>query len=301
MYEWNEIVQKMITWVEENIEEKSPLLNLSKGIGYSPYYCSNQFHSITGMTLRDYITGRRASRAAIDIRDTDERIIDIAIKYGFSSQEAFTRAFVKAFGIAPKKYRVLQKPIPLAMIQEVFSPYHYSIKENSKINKKEIKILEIKIEVVPAHKFIGVWDINSIHYYDFFMTGGHSCDDICGTIESMSPFTLKDQLTQMAGWFYEGKEKGYFYGIPVSHDYDGEIPKGMECKEIPCAEYIVFYHPPFNYLKDNGSVMKKVESIAWAFDPHSIGYIWDESNRQIYQRHFPEFYGYAILRPVKKI
>ncbi|WP_432665525.1 AraC family transcriptional regulator [Wukongibacter baidiensis] len=301
MYEWNETVQKMITWIEKNIEKRSPLLSLSKQIGYSTYYCSNQFHSITGMTLRDYITGRRVSRAAIDIRDTDERILDIAIKYGFSSQEAFTRAFAKAFGTTPRKYRISQKPIPLAMIQEVFSPYHYSIKENIKSNKKEIKIVEIKIEVIPAHKFIGVWDINAKNYYDFFMTGRYNCDDICGTIESMSPFTLKDQLTQMAGWFYEGKEKGYFYGIPVSQDYDGEIPEGMECKEISSTEYIVFYHPPFDYLKDNDDVMKNVENIAWSFDPNPIGYAWDESKKQIYQRHFPELYGYAILRPVKKI
>lgn len=300
MYEWNEIVQKMIGWVEENIEDRSPLLNLSKQIGYSPYYCSNQFHSITGMTLRDYIAGRRVSRAAIDLRDTDERILDIAIKYGFSSQEAFTRAFVKAFGITPKKYRISRNPIPLTIVQEVFSPYHYSIKENNEANRKEIKIVEIKIEVIPEHNFIGVWDVNSKNYYDFFMTGRHNCDDICGTIESMSPFTLKNQLTQMAGWFYKGKQRGYFYGIPVSHDYGGEIPKGMECKEIPYTEYMVFYHPPFDYLKDNDVVMKNVESIAWNFDPCPTGYIWDE-DKQIYQRHYPELYGYAILRPVKKI
>lgn len=44
----------------------------------------------------------------------------------------------------------------------------------------------------------------------------------------------------------------------------------------------------------------KVEQAAWSFDPASMGYEWDEETKQDYQRHFPEGYGYAVLRSVKK-
>lgn len=74
----------------------------------------------------------------------------------------------------------------------------------------------------------------------------------------------------------------------------------MECRDIPESEYLVFYHPPFDYLKGNGEVMSKVEQAAWSFDPASMGYEWDEETKQAYQRHLPEGYGYAVLRPVKK-
>lgn len=105
MYEWNEMVQLMIDWIDNDITTTPSLMTMSKQLGYSPYYCTKQFHSLTGMTLRDYVWMRRISRAALELRDTEVRILDIAVKYGFSSQEAFTRAFVKAFQVTPSAYR----------------------------------------------------------------------------------------------------------------------------------------------------------------------------------------------------
>ena len=92
LYEWNEAVQKMLDWIEKNIGENLTLLKISGQVGYSPYYCSVKFHKTCGMTIKRYISGRRLALAALELRDTKERIIDIALKYGFSSQEALTRA-----------------------------------------------------------------------------------------------------------------------------------------------------------------------------------------------------------------
>jgi len=300
MYEWNETVQLMVDWVERHLTEDPSLMNMSKQMGYSPYYCSRQFNALTGMTLRDYIWMRKVSRAALELRDSDERVLDIAIKYGFSSQEAFTRAFVRAFGVTPYAYRQAPKPIPLAMRVEVFSPYHYYMKERDQMNQGQMQQVEVRKEFIQAHKFIGVWDISSQDYMQFW-ANGHDCDEICGVLESMSNLVLPGHLVQTAGWFYANGQKGYLYGIPVPADYQGEVPVGMECREIPESEYLMFYYPPFDYLKDNGTVMGMVEQKAWDFDPTSMGYAWDEDVKQDYQRHFPEGYGYAVLRPVKKL
>lgn len=48
-------------------------------------------------------------------------------------------------------------------------------------------------------------------------------------------------------------------------------------------------------------VMKRVEEVAWNFDPTSIGYEWNEDVCQNYQRHYPEGLGYQVLRPVTKM
>jgi len=85
LHEWNEAIQKMIDWIEANITENPTLIEMSQQIGYSPYYCSVQFHKICGMTIKNYVSGRRLALVAVALRDTDERIIDIAVKYGFSS------------------------------------------------------------------------------------------------------------------------------------------------------------------------------------------------------------------------
>lgn len=298
MYEWNEMVQLMISWIEDNLASTPTLLNMSEDLGYSPYYCTKKFHALTGMTLRNYIWMRRISRAALELRDSNARILDIAVKYQFSSQEAFTRAFVKAFHMTPAAYRRAPRPIPLAIRAEVFSPYHYHLRERIVMSEVEVKAVEVKIERIPAHKFIGTWDITSKNYGDFWRNG-HNCDEISGTLDSMSHLSLPGQLGQTAGWFYQDGQRGYLYGIMVAADYDGEIPAGMECRDIPESDYLVFFHPPFDYLRANGQVMKMVEHKAWNFDPTELGFEWNEGTLYDYQRHYPEGYGYAVLRPVK--
>lgn len=75
----------MINWIEAHLTENPSLLELSRQIGYSPYYCSSRFHEITGMTFKSYVAGRQLTLAALEIRDSQARILDIALKYGYST------------------------------------------------------------------------------------------------------------------------------------------------------------------------------------------------------------------------
>lgn len=79
MYEWNAAIQKMIDWIEGYLTENPSLLEMSKQIGYSPNYCSSQFHSIVGMTIKSYIAGRRLARAAFE--ETISALKDIPCFY----------------------------------------------------------------------------------------------------------------------------------------------------------------------------------------------------------------------------
>lgn len=45
MYEWNEMVQLMISWIDNNLTSTPTLLKMSEQLGYSPYYCTKKFHS----------------------------------------------------------------------------------------------------------------------------------------------------------------------------------------------------------------------------------------------------------------
>ncbi|NGZ77197.1 AraC family transcriptional regulator [Saccharibacillus sp. VR-M41] len=305
-YEWNERVQEMIGWVERHIGEPSSLSSMSEQLGYSPFYCTRHFHRLTGMTLRDYVRLRRISLAALELRDTEKRVLDIAVEYGFSSHEAMTRAFRRTFGVTPQEYRREPRPIPLTVRAEVFSPYHYGLKERNEMGEKGSRQAEIRTEFIPAHRFIGIWDEEARNYGDFWQRG-HDCDEVSGTIESLSNETLEGQIGHTAGWTQAGGPdrpdgpRGYLYGIPVPADYEGAVPEGMELRDVPASEYLVFFHPPYDYLKENGEVQRTVEEAAWNCDPAPLGYSWnDEAGLQNYQRHFPEGYGYAVLRPVKK-
>lgn len=98
-------IENMIDWVEDNIMEKPTLAEMSNFVGYSPFYCSIKFHEYVGLTFKQYIAKRRLSLAAIEIKNTNRRFIDIALDFGFSSHEAFTRAFSNAYSCTPYQFR----------------------------------------------------------------------------------------------------------------------------------------------------------------------------------------------------
>jgi AraC family of transcriptional regulator, multidrug resistance transcriptional activator len=99
------VVEKMIELIEDHLTDTPSLTEISNHVGYSPFYCSAKFHQITGITIRSYIANRKLSLAVMELKKTDCRITDISLKYGFSSQAAFTHAFVNAFGCTPLQCR----------------------------------------------------------------------------------------------------------------------------------------------------------------------------------------------------
>lgn len=315
MYYCNEAVQRMIDWLEQNLTGDPSLLELSRHVGYSPWYCSAMFHGVCGVTLRSYVARRRLTEAALALRDGNARILDIAVETGFSSQEALTRAFKGAFGRTPGEYRRRPVPLPLFMQKEVFSPWHYA--EKSKLegglgmSKGELREARVRVEYIPAHRYLGIWDSEAVCYDTFWQR--HNCDEVCGTVQSMAPYAHPVVTAHTAGWHYVNGERRYFYGLGVPEDYEGPVPEGFELREFPGSYYLVFYHPPFDYMEDNGEVMRRVEELAWGFDPSkdhgdpsglstAAGagkFLWNEEVCQCYQRHYPEGIGYEVLRPVK--
>lgn len=299
MYEQYAAVQKMIDWVEIHLEEETLLLAMARQVGYSPSYCSSQFHAVAGVTLKTYVAERRLSRAAQDIRDTQERIIDIAMKYGFSSQQALTRAFVLAYRCTPAAYRKSPSPVPFRSKKDVLFPEYYERKGAPTMNKTILTEANVRTFFIPAHKYLCIRDSNAQAYFPFWE--GKDCDTICGTIDSMSHAGHPILGCHTAGWFYENGHKGYSYGLGLPLDYSGDIPSGFELFEYPESYYLAFYHPAFNFLADCETVMTRVETLAWSFDPSSKGFAWNEQVCQDYQLHWPETIGYELLRPVKKL
>ncbi len=108
-------IENMIDWVEINLKEDPTLEKMSDYVGYSSFYCSAKFHEVAGISFKEYVMRRKLAQAAVELRETNHKIIDIAVQYGFSSGEAFSRAFHKKYGYTPSQFRI-------AMPQ--FSPDH---------------------------------------------------------------------------------------------------------------------------------------------------------------------------------
>lgn len=102
---WFQIINETTLYIEEHLDEKIELKILANNNHISYHYFAKMFTLITGYTLKEYIRNRRITLASYEVNNTNLRIIDIAVKYGYSSNEAFTRAFKKVHGINPSAAR----------------------------------------------------------------------------------------------------------------------------------------------------------------------------------------------------
>lgn len=327
MYEWQQQIQIIVDEIDECIkkhrDEALTLQSLSRRLGYSEYYTTRKFREISGLSLRDYLRLRKLAFALWEVRDSSRSFLEIAVDYGFSSHEAFTRAFKAAYGMTPSAYR--RDPIPVVLRTKIhpFDRYFFGIGEIGMAKTKkdtDFIFIQIYFITVPAHKFLHIRNYESIGYWDFWqkqsLIPGQDCETICGLLDSIKG-KLDDQggsesnsgSGQIIGYLNDPKGRLGSWGIPQAEcygvrlplDYQGEIPPQMLMMEVPEAEYIVFEHGPFHYDQENSNVEEKVEEAMKAFDYENSGYCLDTAPGRIgYLYHDPERF-WKLVRPVRKL
>ena len=100
--QWIAAMQLAITYMEAHLLENINYEDVAQTVHTSSYEFHRAFSFLTGMTANTYIRNRRLSLAARELLETDEKITDIAIKYGYDTPESFTKAFTRFHGVAPK-------------------------------------------------------------------------------------------------------------------------------------------------------------------------------------------------------
>ncbi|ASZ17754.1 AraC family transcriptional regulator [Bacillus cereus] len=138
MKEMNEHIQQMIDWFERNLKKGFSLDELSRYMGYSPYYCSFKFHQVTGFSIRRYILLRRLYLSIEDLKN-GRKIIDIALDYNYSSQEAYSRAFKNVFGMNPREFQLNQLPIQSFVKLNINKEGEFNMNISRKIEVEQLR------------------------------------------------------------------------------------------------------------------------------------------------------------------
>lgn len=217
--EWIESLREAISYIEENITEDLTIDSIAARVYISPFYFQKGFAMLTGYTVGEYIRRRRLSLAGRDLIATDERVIDIAMKYGYDSQDSFTKAFTRFHGVTPTAVRkgggMIKSFAPLKnkLILEGGFTMDYKIEEKeafeviglSKVFKNDTALNEIP----------GFWRS--------FMQGEKS---ICG----------------MYGICFDVNMgvDSFEYMIADDHKPDAPVPEGYVKKVIPKHTWAVF-------------------------------------------------------------
>ncbi len=121
MQGWIDGIRASMDYIEANLTEDLQIDGIAAVAGLSPFYYQRIFGALCGMTVGEYIRSRRMSLAAQDLARTEEKIIGIALKYGYDSPDSFARAFQRFHGISPSDARE-----PGAALRS-FAPLHIKI------------------------------------------------------------------------------------------------------------------------------------------------------------------------------
>lgn len=232
-------IQNAIDFIETHLHDNLSLDEIAKQANFSRWHFQMVFNSAVGETVKDYIRKRRLSESLEDLK-TDKRIIDIALRAGFESQEAYTRAFKNLFAITPGDYRktgskthsIFSKPkITMGYLDHLYKgfnmqPVFITCEEFIVIGLGSPMISVLSPEknnhiIVPR-----LWRQFQRRKAEIKQPVNQNCYGICMPLaqnEKKSP----DEC---------------YYMACVKLSAVDEIPSGMVSKVIPAGEYAVFTH-----------------------------------------------------------
>lgn len=112
-----EIINSLTDWIDQNLDKTLSIDEVAAKSGYSKWHLQRMFRTVTRQTLGGYIRERRLTMAAEALRQTQRAVFDIAMQYGYDSQQTFSRVFRRQFSQTPTAYRhsmrrqSLQRPL----------------------------------------------------------------------------------------------------------------------------------------------------------------------------------------------
>lgn len=109
--EHEKTIQDTLNYIEQHLKEDLHLQTLAKHASYSRFHFHRIFKKVIEKSVVDYIRERRITQAAKDLIHNDQRAIEIALQFRFSSQESFTRAFKKIYDMSSARYRRLLRNV----------------------------------------------------------------------------------------------------------------------------------------------------------------------------------------------
>ncbi len=219
--EWMAIIGNSIQYMEDHITEDITVEDIAKSVGVSSFYFQKGFAMLCGFSVSEYIRNRRLALAGNDLLVTDEKIIDIAMKYGYDSPDSFTRAFTRFHGVTPTSVRrdevLLKSFAPLKIRISLEGGYLMDYK----IVKKEAFTV---IANARTFSYEGAKETVPKFWQEHFQTGKGAV--ICGC------YGINIDL--------EMGQETFEYLIADPYNPQKEIPDGFVTRTIPAFDWAVF-------------------------------------------------------------
>ncbi|WP_024296406.1 AraC family transcriptional regulator [Lacrimispora indolis] len=240
MHAW-EAIQKTLNYIEEHLNEEIQIEELAETAVLSLFYYQRLFARLVKTSVREYIKLRRLAKSLTMLRDKENRIMDIAMEYGFGSHVTFTRAFKETYGITPSQYR--DKPIGLQNFDKPDLLLGYIVVDEGVPLISDGLVLEMNRKFLEEPiDFLGVTGYYPFKYGKMFgeRTGVDTVGEIWNRFFRGLPNISHISEGRWIGVSYHGDApdgySSYFVGAEVKKD---EKISGYTYWQLPIREYAV--------------------------------------------------------------
>ena len=214
---FNNTIDYIETVLDDEIDEKK-VTQLS---GYSYSMFSRLFSILTETTLSEYLRSRRLTEAAVILRNKDEKIIDVAFKFGYESSDSFGTAFKNFHGFTPSEVRN-RKPFKLVSRVQLALSVRGGRSMNITIQKKQaFTVAGVNEQSINSSLCPSVWDklYEKYSHDELASLGNGQSVGVCHDVENSST------INYMAGY--------------IVNDVDKARSMGLDVLEVDEAEYVV--------------------------------------------------------------
>lgn len=226
-----ESMNQALAYIEENLADEIDIKQVERLALCSEYHFRRMFSFLAGVPLSEYIRRRRLTLAAFDLLHTDQSVIETALKYGYSSPDAFTRAFGNLHGITPTEAgnsRQTLKAYPRMTFQ-------LTVKGASEMN--------YRIEEKAAFGIVGIMRRVQLIYEgvnpEIAAMWQSLNEETITTLKALSnvePRGLISASTNFSEGRLDGGELDHYIGVATTKDH----PANMVRLEVPASTWAVF-------------------------------------------------------------
>lgn len=231
---WIEALQKAVSLMEADLLNEISVQNIADACGFCPGHLQKGFSMVTGYAFAEYIRNRRLYLAAREMQETDLKVIDAALKYGYESPDAFARAFRRFHGFAPSQLGEHSGDV------RVFLPLQIQITVRGGYD------MHCEIQNIPAFDVIGTvsripagedsYQVIPALWRDF-MTGDGRLPQSDGDSSAAQQAVWENNIGEFG--ICRMTESGEEYMIAGKYR-GGQVPAGYEVWKIPALTWAQF-------------------------------------------------------------
>jgi len=233
--EWLTSIRTAIDYMEEHLTDNISAQDVADRVYLSPFFLQKGFSLMTGYGIGEYIRNRRLYQAALELKETDDKVIEIAFRYGYETPESFTKAFSRFHGATPSQVRggaAINTFLPLTI----------------KLSIQGGNQMDYKITPMFPFKVIGFQKVfdNETAYTEIPKFWDEICEKFAYNVYAgnapANPYeqALVDNCIGEYGVCIDDIGGGKFRYLIAGKYTGGAVPDGMVVYEFPRNEWAVF-------------------------------------------------------------